>query len=211
MLSNGSIGVSFNDGFKMISVNENEFEGVTRRQSDRQDESTRYSFKDYPQELHKRVLVHLKFKEHFEPALKQIPTQDQKELKQPIYIKKWIKTKQGVFFRLNNRTLHVAFKDGTVVLMNSINKVLTFVDAKYNVVTCGIEGAAQSSNNDIAKRVKYIEEVLTRLWTVQTDTMATQRTEMNENLVLETKRDIGNYSSKYGNEPTMETLVTERY
>jgi len=163
-LSNGAIGVFFNDGAKLIAPPGDKFEYIVRRSTDKQDVSTTYSLKDHPQDVHKRVLVHNKFKEHFEALVKKPLKQDTS-----VYIKKWIQTKQATFFRMNNRVLQVTFKDDSVLIMNSNNKKLTFIDAKGNIHVCGMEHAASSDNKDIAKRVKYAEEVLRQIWTAQTD------------------------------------------
>jgi len=39
---------------------------------DKQDIETTYNFADYPQDVHKKVLVYSRFKEHFEPAIKKL-------------------------------------------------------------------------------------------------------------------------------------------
>jgi len=163
LLSNATIGVFFNDGTKLFSQNENTFEYVVRS-ADKQDVSTTYSFKDYPSEVHKKVLVYARFKEHFEPAMKNLVKQEGS-----IYVKKWIKTKHGVFFRMNNRVLQVVFQDESILIMNSDSKKVLFINSKGEKQVSSIEAASSGVNKDLAKRLKYTEEVLNHIWSAQTE------------------------------------------
>lgn len=86
-----------------------------------------------------------------------------------VYIKKWIKTKHAVFFRLNNRVLQVAFNDQTILMINSDLKRITYIDSKGNTTASSVEKAASSENKDLTKRLKYAEEVLKQIWNAQTD------------------------------------------
>lgn len=163
LLSNGTIGVFFNDGSKLIGQNENTFDYIVRN-NEKQDVSTTYSFKDYPTEVHKKVLVFNRFKEHFEPTQKTLVKQEAF-----IYVKKWIKTKHGIFFRMNNRVLQVVFQDETILIMNSDSKKLLFINNKGENYVSGIESASTSGPKDLVKRLKYTEEVLSHIWTAQTE------------------------------------------
>jgi len=137
-----------------------------RRSSDKQDVAETFAFKDYPQEVHKKVLVHNRFKEHFESVIKNINKVEEESY---VYIKKWIKTKHAVFFRLNNRVLQVAFNDQTILMINSDLKRITYIDSKGNTTASSVEKAASSENKDLTKRLKYAEEVLKQIWNAQTD------------------------------------------
>jgi len=172
VLSNGTVGVCFNDGCKLIAPPGDDFEFIVRNSSDKKEVQTRYSFKDYPQDIHKKVQVYNHFKQHFESAIN-ITT----PFKSLIYIKKWLQTKNAMLFRMNNGVLQVSFKDKSILIMNSEAKKLTFVDVKGNTHYCELEGASSHENVDIAKRGKYTEDVLKQLWSVHADTIGATKNE----------------------------------
>jgi len=169
-LSNGAVGVFFNDGSKFISDSELTFKYIVRRPSDKQDVATTYNFKDYPEDVRKRVLVYNRFKEYFENVLKNTTKQEAN-----VYVKKWIKTKHAVFFRMNNQVLQVTFNDHTILIMNTNTKKLTFIDSKENTYICNLENATSSENKDLVKRLKYTEEVLKHMGTPQTNGTSPQK------------------------------------
>jgi len=53
-LSNGAVGIFFNDGTKLIAPPGENFQYIVRRSSDKQDVAETFAFKDYPQEVHKK-------------------------------------------------------------------------------------------------------------------------------------------------------------
>jgi len=164
-LSNGAVGIFFNDGTKLIAPQGEKFQYIVRRSTDKQDVAETFTFNDYPQEVHKKVLVHNRFKEHFESVIKNVGKAEESY----VYIKKWIKTKHAVFFRLDNRVLQVAFNDQTTLMINSDLKRVSYIDSKGNTTTSSVEKAASSDNKDLTKRLKYAEEVLKHIWNAQTD------------------------------------------
>jgi len=44
------------------------------------------------------------------------------------FLKKWVRTKQAVLFRISNRTVQIVFFDGSQVLLSSHGRVITFVN-----------------------------------------------------------------------------------
>lgn len=169
-LSNGSVGISFNDGSKMISMPGDTFTMIVRNPVDKRENSIKYSFKEYPQDVHKKILIYNHFKQHFESAMNS-PT----EFKSLVYVKKWLQTKSAILFRMNTGVLQVNFKDNTMLIMNSEAKKVTFFDAKGNTFISSLEHASSSNNPDLAKRVKYTEDVLRQIWSVQTNTASTPK------------------------------------
>jgi polo-like kinase 1 len=174
VLSNGAIGVSFNDGTKIIASNKENFEYIVRRSSDKKEIIQKYTSINYPQDIHKKTLVLAHFRKHFELSTKENP-----ELQSSCYIKKWITTKQAVLFRMSNRLLQATFKDDSLLLLNSVTKKLTFRN-KDITITCEIDKAASSNNKELTKRLKYIEDVLKNIWDVQSGQTRIVKTEPNE-------------------------------
>ena len=83
-------------------------------------------------------------------------------------MKKWIQTEKAIFFRMNNQTLQVAFKDDSVLLINTHTKILNFVHKKTSN-TFPLEAVSNIENKELRRRLKYTEEVLKNIWTAQSD------------------------------------------
>jgi polo-like kinase 1 len=50
---------------------------------------------------------------------------------QPIvYVKKWMRTKHAIMFRLSNKIVQVSFQDHTEILLNSESRLVTYVNKK---------------------------------------------------------------------------------
>lgn len=47
-----------------------------------------------------------------------------------IYLKKWMKTRHAILFRLSNKIVQVNFTDKTEVILSSELKMLTYVNKK---------------------------------------------------------------------------------
>ena len=45
-----------------------------------------------------------------------------------VYVKKWMKTKHAIMFRLSNKVVQVTFTDKTEILLSSENKLVTYVN-----------------------------------------------------------------------------------
>lgn len=191
-LSNGTVGVSFNDGSKLFAPKGEKFQYIVRNSSDKSEVQNAYTFQDYPKDLHKKVLVYQKFKEQFELATKNPTSQDIS-----VYVKKWMNTKHAILFRMNNKVMQSAFKDGSEMILNSESKKLTFVDLKGVQHVCSLDDARSSSNKELVKRLKYVEEVLKCIWNVQTETLNTYRSQ-----AIDTRRG----GEDCGNEGTNEDL-----
>jgi len=180
LLTNGAIGVSFNDGTKLVvSPSEKNVYYIVRRDTDKKEIVSIHTLQNYPGDIHKKILVYNKFKEHFK-----MNKVDHVEDESVIYIKKWMATKHAVLFRMNQGNLQANFKDDSVLLMNSTSKTLTFIDSKAKIHFCSMEKIGSSLNQDFVKRFKYTEQVLTQIWNAQADAQ-TERPEKGLNQRIE--------------------------
>ena len=80
-----------------------------------------------------------------------------------VYMKKWIKTKHAMLFRLSNGTVQVLFYDMTEVLISSEGKLITYVDMDKNRFVHSIAEIANKQHSDISRRLKYAKEILSQL------------------------------------------------
>jgi len=167
LLSNGITGVFFNDSTKIIlDPKGSVFEYLERRPTDKQDIVTSYTLTDYPKELQKKVTLLQHFKSYLEgdgkdsqPAEEEQPGQKASS----IYVKKWMKTKHAIMFRLSNKIVQVNFTDKTEIILSSENKIVTYVNKKGERSNYPLATALESSNSEMAKRLKYTKEILTHM------------------------------------------------
>jgi len=99
---------------------------------------------EYPQELKKKVVLLNHFHCYLENQAKSgatTPSGERKErkVKDVVYVKKWIKTKHAIMFRLSNHVIQVNFQDQTEIMVGT-NKV-TYVDEAGLRTTYPLNGA----------------------------------------------------------------------
>jgi polo-like kinase 1 len=79
-------------------------------------------------------------------------------------LKKWVRTKHAILFRLSNQTVQVVFYDHTEILLTSEARIVTFVNKRRERETYMLDDVmAASDHADIKKRLKYAEGILSQL------------------------------------------------
>eukprot|EP00825_Cyclidium_porcatum_P047949 TRINITY_DN78_c0_g1_i1.p1 TRINITY_DN78_c0_g1~~TRINITY_DN78_c0_g1_i1.p1 ORF type:complete len:704 (+),score=113.16 TRINITY_DN78_c0_g1_i1:180-2291(+) len=166
LLSNGSSGVFFNDSTKIVLDPSGTYlEYMERRSQDRQDIMNQYLVNEYPKELQKKVTLLQHFRSYLEGEKNpQAQPVDEQAKSQPlVYVKKWMKTKHAIMFRLSNKIVQVNFTDKTEILLSSENKMVTYVNKKGERSHYPLATALESTNTEMAKRLKYTKEILTHM------------------------------------------------
>jgi polo-like kinase 1 len=172
LLSNGSSGVFFNDCTKIILDPSKEyFEYIERRSSDRTDVVVAYNLNSYPKSLHKKVTLLQHFRSYLEgvrtqpstPVDNAEPLSEKKKPDHLVYLKKWMKTRHAIMFRLSNKIVQVDFQDKTQIILSSESKLVTYVNKKGEKSDYPIATALESDNAEMAKRLKYTKEILTHM------------------------------------------------
>jgi len=166
LLSNGITGVFFNDSTKIVlDPKGSAFEYMERRPSDKQDIVNSYTLTDYPKELQKKVTLLQHFRSYLEGDAKDLqPTEEEAGQKlSAVYVKKWMKTRHAIMFRLSNKIVQVNFTDKTEIILSSENKMVTYVNKKGERSHYPLATALESSNTEMAKRLKYTKEILTHM------------------------------------------------
>ena len=79
------------------------------------------------------------------------------------YLKKWVRTKHAIFFRLSDSTVQIVFYDHSEVLLTSDERHMTYVDKDKNRKTYYLTDELVGCNPEIAKRLKYTKEILQQL------------------------------------------------
>jgi polo-like kinase 1 len=192
LLSNVSTGVFFNDSTKIVLDTDcHNFIYYERRTSDKKDIGSSHTLTDYPKDLHKKVTLLQHFRSYLEGSAKkgeeeedakQIGTErmnkpEEEEKKEEtketpakkemsedtVYVKKWMRTRHAIMFRLSNKVVQVNFQDHTEIILSSESKVVTYVNKKGERLTYPLSTAMESSNMEMAKRLKYTKDILTHM------------------------------------------------
>ena len=87
-----------------------------------------------------------------------------------IYVKKWMRTKHAIMFRLSNKLVQVIFQDQTEIILSSELKVVTYVNKKHERLHYPLSTALDSTNQEMAKRLKYTKDILTHMLNGNTGT-----------------------------------------
>ena len=80
-----------------------------------------------------------------------------------VYVKKWMRTKHAIMFRLSNKIVQVSFQDHTEILLNSESRLVTYVNKKGERSTMQLNAALESNNAEMTKRLKYTKDILTHM------------------------------------------------
>lgn len=81
-----------------------------------------------------------------------------------IFLKKWVRTKHAILFRLSNQTVQVVFYDHTEILLSSEARIVTYVNKRRGRKTYDLDDIMNAvEHNDIKKRLKYAEGILQQL------------------------------------------------
>eukprot|EP00526_Cylindrotheca_closterium_P004332 CAMPEP_0113633260 /NCGR_PEP_ID=MMETSP0017_2-20120614/17309_1 /TAXON_ID=2856 /ORGANISM="Cylindrotheca closterium" /LENGTH=799 /DNA_ID=CAMNT_0000543891 /DNA_START=56 /DNA_END=2455 /DNA_ORIENTATION=- /assembly_acc=CAM_ASM_000147 len=180
LLSDGSSGVYFNDSTKAISEPEGDcFQYIERSkvsmESSRRGEPVvaSHSLAKYPDILQKKVTLLKHFRNYlieqqkkadeFETVVPSSPINSNK--RDMVYLKKWVRTKHAIFFRLSDNTVQIVFYDHTEILLTPDERHITYADKQRQRKTYYLTDELVGTNSEINKRLKYTKEILLQLVT----------------------------------------------
>jgi polo-like kinase 1 len=84
------------------------------------------------------------------------------------YVKKWVRTRHAILFRLSNKTVQVVFFDQSEILLAAEARVVCFVSKEGQRSECTLDAVFRNGRSDIAKRLKYTKDIMSRLINLQT-------------------------------------------
>ncbi|KAJ1440139.1 kinase-like domain-containing protein [Ochromonadaceae sp. CCMP2298] len=90
------------------------------------------------------------------------PLEMEEEQEMP-FLKKWVRTKHAILFRISNRTVQVVFYDRSEVLLSSEARVITYVSKQGQRSEHSLDDVLHTGRLDIAKRLKYTKDIMYRL------------------------------------------------
>ncbi len=178
-----SAGVYFNDSTKAVLVPKGEsFIYVERKKSSDVDvERTEqvpevHSLINYPDSLQKKVTLLKHFRNYLIEQHKrdesadecnianQLTNASEEASRSTVFLKKWVRTKHAILFRLSNHTVQVVFYDHTEILLTSEANIVTYVNKKRERETYRLDDIMLATeHSDIKKRLKYAEGILQQL------------------------------------------------
>ncbi|CAE7268709.1 CCRP1 [Symbiodinium pilosum] len=177
VLSDGSIGVHFNDSTKIVLVpSGSHFDYVTRRTQEKAEERTTYNWEAYPEDLKKKVTLLRHFKNYMMTDIlerKDGASAGESSLKPPAtaskatyapgqvpFVKKWTRNKHAIMFQLSNKTVQVIFFDKTEAVLSSRSHLVTYVDKKGQVQAYPLTNVLDVPSAELAKRLRYTKDDL---------------------------------------------------
>jgi POLO box duplicated region len=178
LLSDGSSGVYFNDSTKTaLEAGGDTFQYVERKKNDLVDsrrgevQVTNYTLTEFPDILNKKVTLLKHFRnylmEQHKQADEQFPSPPSSDSTQPghkfVYLKKWMRTKHAILFRLSNQTVQVVFYDQTEVLLTPDDRYITYVDKNHNRATYNFTDDVIGTFPELEKRIKYSRDIMHQL------------------------------------------------
>jgi len=165
-MNNGTIGVFFNDATKiLLGRDESSFLYAARTQGEAQDKVVPYTLADFPKELGKKVTLLQHFRSYLDcENVHETRVEGRFAVPiEPIFVKKWTKTKHAILFRLTNKSIQVIFQDSTELLLSSDTQILTYRNKQGIRSAHMLTQALESSNQEMAKRLKYMKDILAHM------------------------------------------------
>mmetsp|Transcript_4732 Transcript_4732/g.10265 ORF Transcript_4732/g.10265 Transcript_4732/m.10265 type:complete len:876 (-) Transcript_4732:168-2795(-) len=183
LLNDGSAGVYFNDSTKSVLAKEGEtFLYVERRKVARAINATEHDYEmhtlsSYPESLQKKVTLLKHFRNYLveqqrkaeeegevettaTPAVEVVDSRTDTSM---IFLKKWVRTKHAILFRLSNETVQVVFYDHTEILLSHEAELVTYVDKKRQRNTFKLDQMVLDPSAEVGKRLKYAKDILKQL------------------------------------------------
>ena len=165
LLSNHNVGIYFNDLSKIVcNPKGTNFLFVERNPNDRIELITPHFFnEDFNKEINKKVTLLNHFKKYLlEEENEIIQTNEKYNIneKNYVYVKKWMRTKQAILFRLSNKIIQVCFLDTTEIILKSDTKQITYINKKNERKNYSYNSALESEDHEMNKRLKYTKEML---------------------------------------------------
>lgn len=190
ILSDGSVGVYFNDSTKIIlAPDSSTFDYVTRRTQEKPEVRSTHTLDSYPDELKKKVTLLRHFKNYMLtdvlekkdgatvgesslPVAKQSAPARYMSGQAP-YVKKWTRNKYAIFFQLSNKIVQVVFFDKTEAIVSSKSHMVTYVDKLGQVCSYPLSSVSDVPCPELARRLKHTKDIMVNLLGARTGDLAT--------------------------------------
>lgn len=171
-LSDGSVGVLFNDSTKMVlSADQQKIESIERSAAGHV--VTHLTLTDFPAGLTKKVTLLKYFQSYMNKNLLNggngSPTPaEQKQKDDMMHVKKWIRTSQAIVFRLSQGVIQINFFDHAKLIFNAPLGLVTFIDKSRETNTYTLADISKTNSTDetiadLVERLPYAVEVVNKM------------------------------------------------
>jgi polo-like kinase 1 len=130
-----------------------------------------FTLSSYPDSLQKKVTLLKHFHNYLVEQQKKVDENDIASKADSecdyVFIKKWVRTKHAILFRLSNQTVQIVFYDQTEILLTPDQRYITYVDKLRHRQTFLFNDELVGNNPDFAKRLKYTKDIMHQLMTGQ--------------------------------------------
>jgi len=177
-LSNGDYGVYFNDATKIMlhaGGDASAIEYVERKRLafGSYDDWQIFTWNDHRESLRKKVTLLRHFRQHLdehqppgqEPPVAQgtVPGSAgaAAAVQRPIYLKRWMRTRHAMIFRLSNRVIQVDFFDTTQLVLSAGHGIVTYRDKLGRRIQLRLHAIPNCP--ELVKRLRYLRDILGHL------------------------------------------------
>lgn len=146
---------------------------------DGKDSLTVFNFKKYPQNLETKVKLYFYFQEYLENNRTGVSvisnflintTIDKENINingnsvMPVYINRWMKTEQAIFFKMSNKIVQVIFKDGAVLIINPFENTSRYINKNGEINHPIANDSDDPDVNEMLQRASYVKSELSEAW-----------------------------------------------
>jgi polo-like kinase 1 len=187
LLNEGSSGVYFNDSTKIaLAGGTNKFQYVERAlvspgsiqqgsgvHNRRGESIVVCTLQEYPEHLKKKVTLLKHFRNYLLEQQKKAedagdcellsPSASNSSVSQFVCVKKWMRTKHAILFRLSDLTIQMVFYDQTEVLLTPDFRCVTYVDKNRVRSTYDFNDELVGGYAELQKRLKYTKDIMCQM------------------------------------------------
>jgi len=171
ILSNENVGVYFTDNTKIIyKPNGTNFIYIEKNEKYVSHLLTE-DFNQNPN-LKNKVALLKNFKgylfEETKDEAKDLILQGGIDEKRFIYLKKFVRTKHAILFRLSNLSVQINFNDNTEIILSHETKKVTYINKNRQIFYYPLNVALDSDNKEMTKRLRYTKKILMKMLLAKT-------------------------------------------
>jgi polo-like kinase 1 len=163
VLSDDNVGVYFNDKTKIIYKPN----GINFIYIENKTHTSHLFTEELNKDLKEKVNLLKNFKgylfEETKDETKDYVLEGGINKRQFIYVKKFVRTKHAILFRLSNLNVQINFNDNTEIILSKENKMVTYISKKKVISHYPLTTALDSNNKEMTKRLKYTKKILMRM------------------------------------------------
>uniref|UniRef100_A0A7S1BAX8 Serine/threonine-protein kinase PLK n=1 Tax=Corethron hystrix TaxID=216773 RepID=A0A7S1BAX8_9STRA len=184
LLNDGSSGVYFNDSTKIVLGREGKELMYVERKSQDGKNSVRtsiYTLSNFPPSLQKKITLLNHFRSYLfeqekgkdvkctkesnglDSGTLDYVSESKPENTEFIFLKKWVRTRHAILFRLSDHTVQVVFFDHSEVIISAESGLFIYVNKSGDRSSLPLSSALTDERTDIVKRLRYAKDILHQL------------------------------------------------